>query len=95
MSTPEKDLEAPHWQTAPMNSRYTKTVEPPHATHISPSQALRILGRVKESNAILYPMMQSFEDGRFQGRASGRLTYDWMDGRVTLMAMKACSWTTI
>lgn len=42
-------------------------------------QALRILGRVKESNAILYPMMQSFEDGRFQGRASGRLTYDWMD----------------
>jgi hypothetical protein len=42
-------------------------------------QALRTLGRVKESNAILYPMMQSFEDGRFQGRTSNGLTYDWMD----------------
>lgn len=63
-------------------------------------EALRILGRRKESDAILYAMMQSFEDGRFQGRGPNGMTYDWMtwdgqphgyegllvDGYLTLLA---------
>src|ERR1017187_8406516 len=40
-------------------------------------QALRKLGRNKEADAILFPMLKSFEDGGFQGRAPNGLTYDW------------------
>jgi hypothetical protein len=63
-------------------------------------QALHDLGRVKEANAILYPMLKSFEDGRFQGRGPNGMTYDWttwdgtphgyegllVDGYLTLLA---------
>lgn len=63
-------------------------------------EALRILGRKQESDAILYAMMQSFEDGRFQGKGPNGMTYDWMtwdgqphgyegllvDGYLTLLA---------
>ncbi len=42
-------------------------------------QALRVLGRDREADAILFPMLKSFEEGGFQGRASNDLTYDWMD----------------
>jgi hypothetical protein len=40
-------------------------------------QALRKLGRNKEADTILFPMLKSFEDGGFQGRAPNGLTYDW------------------
>ncbi|MBS1814481.1 MAG: hypothetical protein JSS87_06370 [Acidobacteria bacterium] len=63
-------------------------------------QAMRTLGRNKEADAILYPLIQSFEDGRFQGRGPNGMTYDWMtwdgkphgyegllvDGYLTLLA---------
>jgi hypothetical protein len=39
--------------------------------------ALRKLGRNAEADAILYPMLQAFENGGFQGRGSNGLTYDW------------------
>jgi hypothetical protein len=40
-------------------------------------QALRELGRHKEADSILFPMLKGFEDGKFQGRAANGLTYDW------------------
>ncbi len=63
-------------------------------------QALRKLGRNKEADAILFPMLKSFEDGGFQGRGHSGLTYDWtawdgtpygyegllVDGYLTLLA---------
>jgi hypothetical protein len=63
-------------------------------------QALRELGRDKEADAILFPMLKSFEDGGFQGRGPNGLTYDWtswdgtphgyegllVDGYLTLLA---------
>lgn len=42
-------------------------------------QALRMLGRNKEADAILYPMLQGFKDGHFQGRGPNGETYDWTD----------------
>jgi hypothetical protein len=42
-------------------------------------QALRQLGRDKEADAILFPMLKAFEDGGFQGRAPDGKTYDWKD----------------
>ncbi len=42
-------------------------------------QALRELGRSQDADAILYPMLQAFEDGGFQGRGANGLTYDWKD----------------
>lgn len=63
-------------------------------------QALRELGRDKEAAAILFPLLKSFEDGGFQGRAPNGKTYDWtswdgkpygyegllVDGYLTLLA---------
>jgi hypothetical protein len=40
-------------------------------------QALRDLGRDKEADAILYPMLQGFANGGFQGRGPDGKTYDW------------------
>ena len=40
-------------------------------------QALYQLGRHKEADAILLPMLHAFEQGGFQGRASNGMTYDW------------------
>ena len=40
-------------------------------------QALYQLGRRKEADAILFPMLRAFEAGGFQGRASNGMTYDW------------------
>ena len=40
-------------------------------------QALRDLGRDTEADAILYPMLQAFENGGFQGRGPNGLSYDW------------------
>lgn len=42
-------------------------------------QALRELGRDKEADAILFPMLKAFEDGGFQGRGPNGMTYDWKD----------------
>jgi hypothetical protein len=42
-------------------------------------QALRDLGRDKEADAILFPMLKGFEDGGFQGRGPNGMTYDWKD----------------
>ena len=40
-------------------------------------QALRKLGRDKEADAILFPMLKAFEAGGFQGRGPNGKTYDW------------------
>ena len=42
-------------------------------------QALRELGRHREAESILFPMLKAFEDGKFQGRAPNGFTYDWTD----------------
>jgi len=44
-------------------------------------QALRILGRGKDADAILFPMLESFAKGGFQGRGPNGETYDWTDWR--------------
>jgi Bacterial alpha-L-rhamnosidase 6 hairpin glycosidase domain len=63
-------------------------------------QALRKLGREREADAILFPMLKSFEAGGFQGRGPNGKTYDWtawdgtphgyegllVDGYLTLLA---------
>ena len=63
-------------------------------------QALKDLGRTKEANAILFPMLKAFEDGGFQGYGPGGKSYDWkawdgsphgyegllVDGYLTLLA---------
>lgn len=63
-------------------------------------QALRKLGRDKEADAILFPMLKAFEVGGFQGRGPNGKTYDWtawegtphgyegllVDGYLTLLA---------
>jgi hypothetical protein len=63
-------------------------------------QALRDLGRNKEADAILYPMLKSFEAGGFQGHGPDGNSYDWkgwdgsprgyegllVDGYLTLLA---------
>jgi hypothetical protein len=63
-------------------------------------QALRTLGRDREADAILFPMLKAFEDGGFQGRGASGMTYDWkawdgtpwgyegllVDGYLTLLA---------
>jgi hypothetical protein len=63
-------------------------------------QALRKLGRDKEADAILFPMLKAFEAGGFQGRGPNGKTYDWtawdgtphgyegllVDGYLTLLA---------
>jgi hypothetical protein len=40
-------------------------------------QALRDLGRDKEADSILYPMLKTYARGGFQGRGPGGATYDW------------------
>ena len=40
-------------------------------------QALYQLGRRKEADAILFPLLRGFEEGGFQGRANNGMTYDW------------------
>jgi len=64
-------------------------------------QALYQLGRHKEADAILFPMLKSFEEGGFQGTASNGKSYDWkswdgkpygyegllVDGYLTLLAV--------
>ena len=40
-------------------------------------QALYQLGRHAEGDAILFPMLRSFEEGGFQGGAANGRTYDW------------------
>jgi alpha-L-rhamnosidase-like protein len=63
-------------------------------------QALKELGRTKEADAILFPMLKAFEDGGFQGYGPGGKSYDWkawdgsphgyegllVDGFLTLLA---------
>jgi hypothetical protein len=41
-------------------------------------QALYELGRIKDGDSILLPMLQGFEAGIFQGRAANGLTNDWL-----------------
>ena len=62
--------------------------------------ALQQLGRNKEAEAILFPMLKAFEEGAFQGRGPNGMTYDWkawngvphgyegllVDGYLTLLA---------
>ena len=64
-------------------------------------QALYQLGRHKEGDAILFPMLRSFEDGGFQGSAPNGRSYDWkswegkpygyegllVDGYLTLLSV--------
>ena len=40
-------------------------------------QALYKLGRRNDADAILFPMLRSFEDGRFQGTSPNGRSYDW------------------
>jgi len=40
-------------------------------------QALYQLGRHKEADAMLLPMLQGFEKGGFQGTAPNGMSYDW------------------
>lgn len=42
-------------------------------------RALQMLGRQKEADVILYPMLEGFASGRFQGRGPNGRTYDWID----------------
>jgi hypothetical protein len=63
-------------------------------------EALKLLGRTEEANAILFPMLRAFEDGGFQGYGPGGKSYDWkawngdphgyegllVDGYLTLLA---------
>jgi hypothetical protein len=63
-------------------------------------QALKNLGRTKEADAILFPMLKAFEEGGFQGYGPGGKSYDWkawdgaphgyegllVDGYLTLLA---------
>ena len=63
-------------------------------------QALYLLGRHKEADAILFPMLRAFEDRGFQGFGPNGRTYDWkawdgtaygyegllVDGYMTLLA---------
>ncbi len=64
-------------------------------------EALKKLGREKEADAILFPMLRSFADGGFQGSAPNGRSYDWktwdgkpfgyegllVDGYMTLLAV--------
>ena len=64
-------------------------------------QALYQLGRREEADAILFPMLRSFEEGGFQGTGPNGRTYDWkawdgtpygyegllVDGYQTLLAV--------
>lgn len=64
-------------------------------------EALYQLGRHQEADAILLPMLKSFEDGGFQGSAANGRSYDWkswdgkpygyegllVDGYMTLLAV--------
>ena len=64
-------------------------------------EALYQLGRHKEADAILFPMLRSFEDGGFQGSAPNGRSYDWkswegkpygyegllVDGYLTLLSV--------
>lgn len=43
--------------------------------------ALRIIGRGKDADAILFPMLESFAKGGFRGRGPNGETYDWIDWR--------------
>ncbi len=63
-------------------------------------EALKNLGRTKEADAILFPMLKAFEAGGFQGYGPGGKSYDWkawdgaphgyegllVDGYLTLLA---------
>jgi hypothetical protein len=40
-------------------------------------QALYQLGRRKDADAILFPMLRGFEQGGFQGTAANGMSYDW------------------
>ena len=40
-------------------------------------QALYQLGRQKEADAILFPLLRGYEEGGFQGHGSNGMTYDW------------------
>jgi hypothetical protein len=42
-------------------------------------QALRMVGKSKEADAILFPMLESFRHGGFQGRGANGESYDWTD----------------
>ena len=42
-------------------------------------QALRIVGLNREADAILFPMLESFRRGGFQGRGANGETFDWTD----------------
>jgi hypothetical protein len=42
-------------------------------------RALQMLGRQREADAILFPILESFKNGGFQGRGPNGDTYDWRD----------------
>lgn len=42
-------------------------------------EALRRVGKSKQADAILFPMLESFAKGGFQGRGPNGETYDWTD----------------
>jgi hypothetical protein len=49
------------------------------------------LGRDKEANAILFPMLKAFKAGGFQGRGPNGKTYDWTAGTEHLSLAKTPS----
>ena len=42
-------------------------------------EALRMVGKSREADAILFPILKSFANGAFQGRGPNGKTYDWTD----------------
>ena len=46
---------------------------------ISPFRRFVNLGRNAEADAMLFPVIQAFENGAFQGRGPNGLSYDWKD----------------
>jgi hypothetical protein len=64
-------------------------------------QALYRLGRIKDGDAILFPMLEAFEAGSFQGKGQNGMTNDWkawdgtphgyegflVDGYLTLLSV--------
>ena len=60
-----------------MDFKSMRTAGPRRAGPITPWKRLYKLGRRKDGDAILFPMLEGFEKGGFQGFGPNGMTYDW------------------